>query len=350
MGGLLTSNVFIDSSIYIKRNFSFNDYLLGQIARLSANNHIKLYISDIVINEVINKIDDRTKETKSALEVLRKKGMLLRNIEQYDVVFNHETSNLISSVVKKQFDDFVSISKAVKVPVDTVSVDKLLEGYFKMTPPFSNVKKTEFPDAINLLALDNWCLNKSEQMYVISIDNDLVNYCEGSQNLHCLDSVDSFLNLVTSSDEYRHNFVIGVVEKNFEHIEEAISDNFEWHSFSLENEDGSVETVNVLSIELEDEINIIELDKDSAILQFEVRITFEAEVSYTDYENSVYDKEEGKYILKKEVELEVETDALIPVTVEVSFDISNENKLEVTSCDLNESNDIYIRLYEEDYY
>ncbi|MCE5168355.1 PIN domain-containing protein [Paenibacillus profundus] len=350
MSGLLTSNVFIDSSIYIKRNFSFNDHLLGQIARLSANNHIKLYISSIVINEVKNKIDDRTKETKSALESLRKKGMILRNIKQYDVVFNHETSNLISSLVKKQFDDFIDNSKVVIVPVQTVSVDKLLEGYFQMTPPFSNVKKTEFPDAINLLALDNWCNSNSEQMYVISVDNDLVNYCKGNVNLHCLDSIDSFLNLVTSSDEYRHNFVVNLAEKYFDNIEESISENFEGHGFSLENEDGSVESINVLSVELEDEINIIELEEASATLQFEVRVTFEAEVTYTDYANSVYDKEEGKYLLEKEVELEVETDVLIPVSIRVSFDSSNDRNFEVISCDLNEDRDISFMLYEEDYY
>lgn len=341
--------MFIDSSIYIQRNFNFNDHLLGQIARLSANKHINLHISSIVINEVNNNIDDRTKEARSALESLRKKGMILRNIKQYGVVFNNETSNLVSSVVKKQFNDFIDNSKALIIPLQAVSVDKLLEGYFQVVPPFSNGKKSEFPDAINLLALDNWCTTNSEQMYVISTDNDLVDYCKDNVGLHCLDSIDSFLNLVTSSDEYRHNFVVNLAEKLFENIEDSISENFEDHGFSLENEDGSVEYINVLSVELEDEINVIELEEASATLQFEVIVTFEAEISYTDYENSVYDKEEGKYIFEKEVELEIETDVLVPVTLEVSFNISNEDKLEITSCDLNESKEIYIRLYEEDY-
>ncbi|MEK4433305.1 PIN domain-containing protein [Paenibacillus sp. FSL K6-2862] len=350
MSGLLTNNVFIDSSIYIQRNFNFTDHLLGQISTLSANNHIKLYITSIVTNEIKNKIDDRTKEAKSAIESLRKKGMILRNIKEYDVIFNNETSDLVSSAVKKQFEDFIENSGALVIPVEAVSVDKLLEGYFQMIPPFSRSKKAEFPDAINLLAIDNWCITNSEQMYVISLDNDLVNYCEDNVRLHCLDSIDSFLNLVNSSDEYRHNFVVNLSEKFFENIEESIIENFEWHGFSLENENGSVENINVLSVELEDEINIIQLEEDRATLQFEVRVTFEAEVSYTDYENSLYDKEEGKYIFEKEVELKVETDVLVPVIVEVSFDITNEYKLEITSCDLNESKDIYIRLYEDDYY
>lgn len=344
MTNLLTSNVFIDSSIYIQRNFNFTDQLLGQIAKLSANNHIKLHISSIVIKEVNNKIDDRTKEAKSALESLRKKGMILRNIEQYDVVFNNETNMLVNSVVKKQFDEFVKNSKALIIPLQTISVDRLVEDYFEMLPPFSNAKKAEFPDAINLLAIDNWCNSNSEQMYIISTDNDLKNYCNDNIHLHYLNSINSFLNLVTSSDEYRHNFVVNLTEKYFDNIEENISENFEWHGFSLENEDGSVENINVLGVDLEDEINIIELEEDSATLQFEVRVAFEAEVSYTDYENSIYDKEEGKYIFEKEIEKEIETDVLVPVTVEVSFEISNEDKLEIINCDLNDSKEIYIRL------
>lgn len=223
MSGLLTNNVFIDSSIYIQRNFNFTDHLLGQISTLSANNHIKLYITSIVTNEIKNKIDDRTKEAKSAIESLRKKGMILRNIKEYDVIFNNETSDLVSSAVKKQFEDFIENSGALVIPVEAVSVDKLLEGYFQMIPPFSRSKKAEFPDAINLLAIDNWCITNSEQMYVISLDNDLVNYCEDNVRLHCLDSIDSFLNLVNSSDEYRHNFVVNLSEKFLKILKRVLS-------------------------------------------------------------------------------------------------------------------------------
>ncbi|AQT85254.1 hypothetical protein B1222_13980 [Paenibacillus larvae subsp. pulvifaciens] len=80
MGGLLTSNVFIDSSTYINRNFSFKDHLLGYLGKLAINNHIRLFTSEIVLNEVENKIDERCKEAKLALDSLRKKGMILRHI------------------------------------------------------------------------------------------------------------------------------------------------------------------------------------------------------------------------------------------------------------------------------
>ena len=350
MSGLISSNVFIDSSIYISRNFSFTDHLLGQIARLATDNHIKLFSSEIIINEVKKKMDERSKEAKSALDSLRKKGMILRHIPQYEAVFNNELGDSINLVLKKNFDTFIEFSKASVVSVDTVPVSKLLEAYFQGIPPFSDQKKSEFPDAINLMALESWCDINSEQMYVISSDNDLANYCEGNPYLHYLDSIDSFLNLVTSSDEFMHAFVVNLVEKHFENIEEIISDDFQELGFSLDNEDGYVENTRVLSVELEDDVNVIELEKDKATLQFEVRVNFEAEVTYTDYENSIFDKEEGKYLVEKEVELEVETDVLVPVLVQIGFNISDENNYEVVSCKINDDQNVSFMLYEEDYY
>jgi len=349
VSSLLTNNVFIDSSIYIGRNFSFRDHLLGQMAKLADSSHIKLFVSEIVIKEVGNKINERAKEAKSALETFRKKGMLLRNVPHYDAIFNIEMSNSINSVLLNSFEEFLRFSRASRVSVDTVLASKLLHSYFQGTAPFSSTKKSEFPDAINLMALDNWCKDNCEQMYVISSDNDLADYCANSSNLHYLDNVEAFLNLVTSNDEYRHTFVTKLTEARFEEVEEIISEEFKWLGFSLENEDGYVEHVKVLSVELEDDINVIELQEDRANLQFEVRVNFEAEVTYTDYANSIYDKEEGKYLHEEEIELEVENDVLIPISVQIGYKLSDETYLEVISCKVNEDQDISFMLYEEDY-
>ncbi|MCY7522257.1 PIN domain-containing protein, partial [Paenibacillus larvae] len=272
------------------------------------------------------------------------------HIPQYEVVFNAQLSSSMNSVLKKHFDDFMKQSKASIIPVDTVVVSNLLQRYFQGNPPFSSTKKSEFPDAINLLALENWCNMKSEQMYVISLDNDLSNFCEGSSSLHYLNSIDSFLNLMTSNDEYRHSFVINLAEKYFEQIEEAISEEFPWLGFFIDNEDGYAENIVVHSVDLEEDVNVVELEEDNAILQFDVRVSFEAEVTYTDYENSVFDKEEGKYLIEKEVELEVETDVVIPASVQIGFNISDENHFKMINCIINENQDISFRLYEEDYY
>ncbi|TBL69778.1 PIN domain-containing protein [Paenibacillus thalictri] len=349
MEGLKPINVFIDSSIYISRNFNFKDQLLGQIAKLANENHIRLFITEIVVNELMNKINEKSREVKLALESLRKKGMILRHVSQYNAIFNSVLSNSINSVIEKNFDDFREISKISTVSVDSVSISKLLNSYFQGTAPFSDKKKSEFPDAINLMALDSWCNINSEQMYVISSDNDLANYCENNSNLHHIETVDLFLNLVTSTDEFRHNFVVNLVGKHFENIEEIISRDFPDRGFSVENEDGYVENIEVLGVELEDDVNVIELGKNKATLQFEVRVNFEAEVTYTDYENSIFDKEEGKYLFEKEVELEVETDVLIPVIVQIDFNISDENEYNVISCKINDDQDISFMFYGEDY-
>lgn len=141
-----------------------------------------------------------------------------------------------------------------------------------------------------------------------------------------------------------------MTESHFENIEEVVSENFKWLGFSVENEDRYVENVEVLSVELEEDLNVTELEAYKATLQFEVRVNFKAEVTYTDYANSIYDKEEGQYLFEKKVELEVEIDVLLPVSVQIGFNISDKGCFEVLSCKLNENQNVSFMLYEEDYY
>src|SRR5690606_10923566 len=55
-------------------------------------------------------------------------------------------------------------------------IDEIMLSYFKRTPPFSEKKKTEFPDAISLSALKNYFFKIKECCVLYSTDKDLENY------------------------------------------------------------------------------------------------------------------------------------------------------------------------------
>jgi hypothetical protein len=69
------------------------------------------------------------------------------------------------------------------IAVPNMSLEGVLDDYFEQRPPFSEKKKSEFPDAFAAAALEAWCKKKSEKILVISGDGDWPIICEGSDVL-----------------------------------------------------------------------------------------------------------------------------------------------------------------------
>jgi len=75
---------------------------------------------------------------------------------------------------------------AIKIETgDYVSVREILDRYFSAAPPFAETgkKKSEFPDAIALLAIDAWSENESINVLAIAKDGDWESYCENTSRI-----------------------------------------------------------------------------------------------------------------------------------------------------------------------
>ena len=72
-----------------------------------------------------------------------------------------------------------------------VSAGELMRRYFGNLAPFANKedKKSEFPDAVALLALENWALENATLVLAVSGDNDWRRFCEVSSSLCLLDDL-----------------------------------------------------------------------------------------------------------------------------------------------------------------
>jgi hypothetical protein len=69
------------------------------------------------------------------------------------------------------FEEFLKRVKATEVPLNN-DLEKLFHDYFERVPPFSDGKKSEFPDAAVVDALKNFASQKGKKIYVVSGDPD----------------------------------------------------------------------------------------------------------------------------------------------------------------------------------
>lgn len=99
-----------------------------------------------------------------------------------------------------QVQDFVKDS-ANEVLDDTSLVDvaTVFGAYFDHLPPFSHGKKTEFPDALALHALDRAATDRGTGFLVVSEDGDWRAFCERSQQLYLVSEVQKALSLINDA-------------------------------------------------------------------------------------------------------------------------------------------------------
>jgi hypothetical protein len=174
---LETEYVFVDTEAYVRERFDWRSKSFSRIEDLVQKRQIQVLTTSITKREVRNKINEALGHARSAL----KKHDVI--IEQLGI----PTTNAGDSADERllnQFDEFLKKVRATEIPLGN-NLEKLFSDYFQRLPPFSDGKKSEFPDAAVVDALRTFASLKKKKIYVVSGDPDLKSCCvEGSNLIH----------------------------------------------------------------------------------------------------------------------------------------------------------------------
>ncbi len=347
---LRTSHVFLDTQVFVAANFQFSSGHLKRLAAWSRIGQITLHLTDITLREIEVKITERLQEVYQAVESFKKKAMLLRGIPSFDPLFNFDIE-LVKNDFTNRLSEFLESAKVNIISTKNVSVETIFNKYFNQKPPFGQGKKKyEFPDAFSIEALENWCIENGENMYVISADSDLEAACSSSSSLYLLQKPEELLNLITKSEGW-DIYLLGYhcFSESENKIKQDIANKFAWLDFLLADTDGEVNSVIVKSVDLLEK-NLVEIQKDKNVLYFELEteVSFSADVSYPDPDWTVYDSEEGELIVLKTIEKTIEKTEKISVEVEIAFTRDDLQDAEITNISLDAS-DIEVEVNEYPY-
>ncbi|EKA7394225.1 DUF4935 domain-containing protein [Vibrio parahaemolyticus] len=296
--------VFVDTSMYQSKNFQFYQHALGRFTDLCQDNAINLLMSPVVEQEVRSHLIAQGTEAARNIKDFKKEIKILRNLTdlpQY-AIFAELTKETINDSLIENFENFLSDAVYEDVSVNEASLESIVSSYFNKVAPFSDKKKSEFPDAIILDSLLAWAKKNRTEVYVLSTDKDMADFCEGSAGwlIHCND-LDGFIGDVIFTEEKLKDlsaFALEqyeVVKDELENLLEEQLESIEYTSsdFDLDNEISEIET-SALAIE---SINVIKADREYA--EFSLKLTFDVEAwhSFSDYDRSIWDSEDKKYIL-----------------------------------------------------
>lgn len=189
-----------------------------------------------------------------------------------------------------------------------MSVSELLKKYFSNAAPFleSGKKKNEFPDAIVLMAVEEWAKKNAKSVLAIAKDDDWSRYCESSVNIDCIGELSDGLamfnkanapyafltklesELDTGKAQYFPDGVAAKLETELDGFTPD-QDAESYLYWEPEGSNGWFESFHLITHEL----RIIESDEEYIVLECKAEITVEAEGEFS---LSVHDSIDGDYI------------------------------------------------------
>ncbi|MDO6611624.1 PIN domain-containing protein [Shewanella sp. 1_MG-2023] len=346
-----TRNVFIDTQAIMRQGFKFENRVLSKLSRLGEAGKLNILISEVVQNEVTSKITEKLaliekskSEIEKAISIIE--GYIPKEIDE--AIAALDTQSLTELAIAR-WDKYISDSNISVIDPNDICNSELLSLYFDGSFPFSEgKKKDEFPDAISLLSLKVWTDDERESVYVISDDKDLKGFCASYDSFISVDKLTEFLDIYNRAEERLTTIVHSYVEKATDWVRESIREAYiECYFDYSDNWKAEVQNVKVTHDEIF-EINVVEIDKESATLSLKVRIKCTADVSGPDYDNSIWDGEDKEYIFVETFSQNMEFDEFYDISMKVEFNEEDKELTEICDILIDEGSSITLQ-YDDGY-
>jgi len=295
---LETRKVFIDTQSFVKAGLHFDGPAFKLFRKYCKANELFHVSTSVVEREVKSKIELSVKDAISAIQTFRRKARLLSSLDNEKIkgLFVEIPDDDIYKNSEKVFDEFMNACFTEVVEADGIDAEELLSLYFNKKPPFGKgKKKSEFPDAISILSLKS-SLQDDEKIYIVSDDGDLKAFCADDPICISVESLDKLLDIYTTHTNVRHEQVKRYFIENDESIKQKITEFLEdcdvYNSSTWEDaevDDG----LSVLSLG-DIEPSVLSIDDKESQVTFDIDVEFEVTVTGPDFNNGIYDREEGR--------------------------------------------------------
>ena len=358
--------ILIDTSIYERNGLKLDKGLLKALYQLKRS-PIDLLLPDVIFNELKHHLEKKFNEIHNLSKVISDfKDYALIDQTGLDTLENLKNSINIKNIVQEKMHTFTVNTGAVAIECGQfVNITEILEKYFSAVPPFAKEgkKKSEFPDAITLNAVEKWAETKSAKVLAIAVDPDWKTYCEQSPHI-----------------EYQEDLADVLAELNALNAPYVVLDQIE--SLISTNDSGfNTQIAQYITQELEDftpdqdaesylywepewitvyfesfsfrshECRIIEADENQIIIEADVNILINAEGEFS---LSVYDSIDKDYVGLSSVTSDVETDFDSKILLTFEGEVTTQqtlDNLELTDIEiLNKPRVIHFGVLEPDFH
>jgi PIN domain len=358
--------VALDTQVFDSHNFNYNSTSFRRLVELAQQEKISLVLTYVTLHEIRAHITEGAVLTSKAIEqavndLNKKRFKPQGDTKKVRISANSDLLNEFKTKVQElapnfdqinqelldQLESFLQETNFKIIEVDRVSVVDIFNSYFSGTPPFGEgKKKSEFPDAFALLALQKEAEDRNRIIYVVSGDSDWQKFCSSSEDLSWIENLKELLETIireTDSDEvdecyelYRdkEDQIKGYIQKIFSDLNFLLdlsgTSLIEWGSEEIEVEVNSVDIIDSSLVNIDDS----DADQPSVVFELEAEVHYDANVSYESLEDAIYDREDDMYYNKEKID-NVCTQSL-KLNVEVTLTLSRDKDYSLYDADIKD--------------
>lgn len=290
--------VFIDTSVYVKEKYFSEGNAISALYKLAKEGIIDLISTDITNQEILRHIQ---KDCLEAFSTMRKECNVLRNISIYKDSFNRANKAVIEKEAKNLLEKNMKAASVYTMGYncDERDVKVIFNSFFKGKAPFSDHKKSEFPDAFVLKMLENYADKNRLTIIILSTDDDMQKY--DAYRLYKVDYKE-YLNDKLVVKEKRDE-IKAAIDFQYDEICSMIQsecekelDDINLYINSVEGVDISYVTVNQVNVKFDkNSIYIYTCDDGSLGVEVECDIEFSVDVEFENTSNAYYDSEDKQW-------------------------------------------------------
>ena len=181
--------ISFDTCYLESQKYNFDGATLSTLKQFTKENTPRIVLTNIVVQEI-------KKHIKDGYEKLCKAMFLFKR----DFSFKEFDTSFFLNETNKNFENFINNIEILTADMYHISIDKIIDSYFKKHPPFSEKKKDEFPDAISLEILEEYGKRNKAKVAIVSQDNDWKDFAEKSDVLEYFKSLPDAISAIQSNE------------------------------------------------------------------------------------------------------------------------------------------------------
>nr|WP_258550670.1 PIN domain-containing protein [Klebsiella pneumoniae] len=260
-------------------------------------------MTDVVRSEIEKHLKKYAEEAVTAHKNFRKAGSFLCVAEEVTGggLFPDIASEAVLAEARRKFHALVDNGLTETVLIAEVNPKQIFDDYFSGAAPFHReAKKSEFPDAFSLAAVDTVAKSRHHSVYIVSNDDDMSAVAAANESFIYLKSIDVLLDLVNRNDKELSELsdfadsILDQLRDQIINLAREIVSNGEFILSSYDDADPEICDVAILSVNIH-EVQLIDVATEYAM--YDVTFNVELTVSYNfeDYSRATWDKEEHVY-------------------------------------------------------
>lgn len=337
---ITSPNVFLDTCIIEGEMFHFASRRLGALSNLAKANRVRTFTTTVTDHEVVERIRVAVGE-----EWRKLKGVLRHSDLPAVAAYRAVKAADIVNELEEQYRAFHESlgTNVVEIPDHVLSA--VLTDYAQRRAPFEERKKSEFPDAFAVRALEAWCETSEQQMAVVSSDAGMRTACERTDVLTPFATLADYLDAVNDADDVLVAFIsehVFEIDNPLQYLAQA----FSGLGFGLADmSDGEVLEVDLTDVEFDGDIEVIGLEADAASVQASAVLTFTATIEYMEPGTSWYDKEDGQIYGGNPVRDAVSRTVRRDIGLDVAFGDLDGGEFRVVSMWIADEADVFFESY-----